>query len=372
MNINLIVYPIILFAAQIFNKQNTAANRLKFIFFCSIVLLLKTSLRSVSVGSDTSHYAAYFLEMHYRSWNEIFDLFVNRYFVGGLLRGDDDMGYQLVSKIFSYFIDSFNAFTFIMQGLFFFIPVAKLLNRYCTNIKQIVLAYVLLNALFMGLPMANARQVYAIGLSILAFLYVIDRKYLKTTFCFLIAVTFHKSVLLAIVPIGLSFVPYVTLMKLMTFVSLFFAPVSLLFSGSVITAMGNFIASDKYAAYGHENATGGAETYIALSFLMAVFCIYVFWKKLGEEDKQFRLLYWMILLTITFCPLIHNNGSMIRITMYFQIYFVVILPLALKKFSTQANIYFNIAITVLIFLSLMSGGNYIFFWQENQNPYMYW
>ena len=63
--------------------------------------------------------------MHKRPWSEILKLFIDRYYVEGLLAGDDDIGYQLLTKAISSFTDSFGVFTFILQGLLFFYA-----NRY--------------------------------------------------------------------------------------------------------------------------------------------------------------------------------------------------------------------------------------------------
>lgn len=371
MYIDLIVYPLLLCLGLMVFTKDCPEDRKRLIIWSSIILLLKTSLRSVSIGSDTCHYAQYFIEMHNRSWTEIWTLFSERYFVLGLLGGDDDMGYKLISKFVSVFTDSFGVFTFVMQGVFFFLPIGLLIYKLCTDSKQTLFAYVLLNALFMGLPMANCRQVYAIGLSVASFMLIQEKKYLKSAMCLLIGITMHKSCLLSIIPFALSFVNY-KWFRIAVISSFFIVPITFLNTGAIITAMGNFISSDKYAEYGHEVARGGANIYILFSILMALFCAYSLWERYTTGDTQLKLLFAMIPLTVALCPLINNNGSMIRITMYFQIFFVALMPIAIREYSKGTDKYFLLIMILLIFMSLNSANKYVFFWQEDQNPLLYW
>lgn len=58
MYIDLVIYPIILFLGYLYGKgEEKDTNKKRFIYSASILLLMKISLRSVSVGSDTCHYA---------------------------------------------------------------------------------------------------------------------------------------------------------------------------------------------------------------------------------------------------------------------------------------------------------------------------
>ena len=77
MYIDLVIYPIILFLGYLYGKgEEKDTNKKRFIYSASILLLMKISLRSVSVGADTCHYALYFIEMHKQPWSEILKLFI--------------------------------------------------------------------------------------------------------------------------------------------------------------------------------------------------------------------------------------------------------------------------------------------------------
>jgi len=112
---------------------------------------------------------------------------------------------------------------------------------------------------------------------------------------------------------------------------------------------------------------GGAWTFISILVVASVFIYFAIKRKDLQQNKSLSNLYTMVPLFTFFGPLIHSNGSMIRISMYFHLYLMLLLPLAIEKTfkgSTQTIIYIFL-IVVLLMLSLRNGGLvYHFFWQE--------
>lgn len=137
--------------------------------------------------------------------------------------------------------------------------------------------------------------------------------------------------------------------------------------------MGSFIGSAKYAAYGDE-IRGGATIYIILSFMMSLFCYIAIKEKIIETDRSLKLLYAMIPITTFFVPLIYADGSMLRVIMYFQIYYCILIPRAIESmFPQKAAQMYAFAIAILMLLSIASSNaNYKFMWEEEQNVWLYY
>ena len=365
MNIDLIVFPLIIVIAFLCGQKNTPKNRKWFIIIVSIVLLLKASLRSLSVGSDTASYYLNFIDVINTPWRDILSGFIDRY---SSISGDYDYGYLIFQKIISLFTEDFHVFTFIAQ-LLFYVPFGIFLYRFCSDFLQLTFAFVLYNALFMGLPMANARQFYSIGLSIMVYLCLYDKKYVMCALWLFLGFIIHQTCLLGLLPIMLWTIStkYIKKGVLVAF-ALF--PIILLYCNQVIYLMGSFVENERYMEYGLHEIQGGAITYIVSSLAMCIFC-YIF---LNERrllvSRKARFLYVMLPLTIIFVPLIYSNGSMIRIVMYYQICFVVLFPYAIDCAIANKNrlSVYVICIVLLIFMSVSATGPYYyFFWQQAQS-----
>lgn len=369
MGIQIAVYFLFIAFFLVYYKKDNKQNWKKFIIICSLILLLKAALRSLSIGSDTSHYAYYFYESINTPWSELLSDFSTRYSKVG---GELDAGYYLVQKVFSTFIHDFNLYTFVMQGLFFYWPLGTLIYRNSNSVLQVLFAYTLMNALFMGLPMANARQVYAIGMCIWAFIYLTEKRYVRTVMFIMFGFLFHASALLFALPVVLSLLGSKTI-KIISVVAFFLSFVVLTSANTVISFMGNMMEMERYAAYGEGEEQGGAITYIFLSLLLCLFCAFGF-GKLKNVPYYSKNWFIMIPLTTFFVPLIYSSGSMIRITMYFQIFFILLVPMTIDilfKNNSRIQIYVTF-ICILIVMSIYTSGEYIFFWQEDQNPLKYW
>ena len=368
MNIDFIVFPLIIVFSLFLGQRNTPNNRRTFIILASILLLLKASLRSLSVGSDTASYCRGFYDIIRTPWRVILLGFVDRY---STLSGEYDYGYIVLQKVISLFTHDFHVFTFIAQ-LLFYVPFGVLLYRFCSDFFQLTFAFVLYTALFMGLPMANARQFYSIGVGIMAFLCLYDKKYVKTLIWLVVGYLIHQTCLLVLLPIALFFIPVKTIKRFVP-VSFLLFPVVLALSNQIIYSMGSFVENERYMAYGLQEVQGGALTYIISTLFMCLFCYFAIKKQHLLSNSRLSFLYVMLPLTIFFSPLIYSNGSMIRIVMYYQIYFVVLFPYAIDCSFNKNNrkIAYIAAILLLILMSLRSSGlDYKFFWQEPQSIYM--
>lgn len=362
MYINFYIYPLILILAVILGLNINSNKRKIFIVLASTILLFQTTFRSLSVGSDTKNYYFKFLEAKEMSWQEVWQNVLGRYLY---LENDQDAGYLFFQKIIASFTDSWFLFVFI-ANLIFFIPLGILIYRYSTSMLQMVFAYILYIALFHVVSLSGGRQLYALGLSISAFLYMDKGKYKKSLICIGIGVLFHFSCLITVLPLLLRKFNAKSL-KIIHLISLFLVPLVISNANTIISFMGNTISIDRYANYGSQDTRGGVTVFISILILTSIFCYIGLKEKYLKQSRSAINFYTMLPLFTFFGPLIYSNGSMIRISMYFHIFLIILIPLAVAKvFKMKDRILFLIIfIIVLIFMSLRDGGLlYYFYWQQ--------
>jgi len=131
--------------------------------------------------------------------------------------------------------------------------------------------------------------------------------------------------------------------------------------------MGAAVGMDKYSNYGTDEVQGGATTFIALLLVVSLFCYIAIKKSDLINSRSLSNLYLMLPLFTVLGPLIYSNGSMIRISMYFHLYMMLLIPLAINRFfkGFERTVAYSLIIIVLIVLSLRDGGLiYHFYWQE--------
>lgn len=367
MHINYFIFPFIIILGIVLGISDSSKNRRAFIYIVTVMLMLQTSLRSLSVGSDTASYYYVFFKVQDMSWLEIWESFLDRY----LYRtSEDDAGYLIMQKTIGTFTSSWHLFVFIAQ-LTFFIPLGKLMYKYSNRMRQLVFAYVLYVALFHIIALSGGRQLYAIGMTILSFLYLDEKKYAKSISFVFLGAFIHLSSLLFLLPIILSKFN-VKLLKTIHLITLLLLPLTVLFVNEIIVFMGSVVKIEKYAEYGMGGVSGGAWTFIALLVLSSAFCFIAFKQSDLQRNTTMANLYIMAPLFTFFGPLIHSNGSMIRISMYFHLYLMLLLPYAFNKIfkgNDRIRVYFFVIVALLV-LSLRNGGLvYYFYWQGPQFNY---
>lgn len=368
MYIDLLVYPLLFLGKRIYAKDDSDKSRLHLIIYCSFILLLKATLRSVSVGTDTSHYFIYYYEHMEKSWSQVFSAFLYRY---QHLSGEFDHGYNILQKAFGMILPDFHLFTFAVQAIFIYWPIGTLVYRNLKKSKHVLFAYILFCAMFMGLPMSNARQMYAVGLCIWAFMFLTKKRYLYASVMVFISYFIHQSSLIFIFVFFIAFINMKWIKKINAIcVVLFFFVFG--FVNQIIQFMGESMDNAQYAGYGGHGTQAGTYNYIIFTFIITLFSLIMLWDQVGKDQKQ-KMLFGMLAPTFFFCPLITADPSMIRLTLYFQIYSIIQIPQAVENSKLMdKNQMLNIMIAALIFLSISSAAPYYFFWQEDQNPYLYY
>lgn len=364
MDIRIYLFVLIIGGGLLFKAFGDSSKiRVVYIDLVVLALLLESCLRGLSVGSDTYSYSLLFQEAGQMQWHEIIGIMRDRY-IGNV--DDMDAGYLVFEKLAYSVSSNFNVFLFLCATCFF-LPFQKLLRWSELNLNGLMLLFVLYVALFNPIAMSGTRKEIALGFSIMCFLNVVDKQYVKAVVWMLVGSTIHMSMLVFLLfPVVDFLAPRIK--KIIHGISFFFIPVMIVFSSSVLLFMANVIENEHYQMYAGD-PEGGGMTFVLLIETIFLACFMVFRARDLDKNQKLNHLYSMLPMATILVPLITNNGSMIRLSQYFHLYVLVLLPLLVERLFGDKKSVLPMAIlmAILVILSLrtsMLGSHYYFFWND--------
>ena len=360
MNIFLFLVPIVIILGLLCRGDK---GRKCYIIIMTVILMsligLRSETRGFFEGSDVIKYYEMFQNIAYSSWDELWQLLVVNLATSG------DVGFLLLQKLISIFTSSFYVYSFIASGLFF-IPFGVFLYRYSTNSKQIMFAYVFFIVMMFVHLMSGARQYFAMGVVWVAYLYFLREKYTQTIVLVLLASTIHFSSIAFILPMLMSVVIHkARTLKVLHLITLVLVPVVYVMANSIIVFMGNFIGSEKYAEYGSAGMDSGANTFVLMMVILSILCFVAIKRKTLEGNEFIRKLYCMVPCFTFFAPLINADGAMIRLSEYFHLFLILLVPISVELLFERKsqNVAYGVLIGGLSVLAIISTRTYYFFWQ---------
>lgn len=175
-------------------------DRNKFCACAGILLVLFAGLRGSFVGPDTYQYQWIFEDIQ-RNHNAVYGFF----FLEGQENHASEPGYNIFQTIVGHFAnyEFFKMLCAIVQ----IIPAILLIRRYSDNVLMSLIIYFCL-PVFSMMSMSMMRQGMAFGIFMLAYKYIIDRKFYKYLLCILCAFLFHTSALVLVPLYFIYNIPY--------------------------------------------------------------------------------------------------------------------------------------------------------------------
>ena len=368
MNINAIVILFIVFVGLFFSSRDNQKNRGVFIILISLILLMVAALRSPEwfserYGLDTMEYKLDFESYLNNDLRGIWSILSQ-----GFHGTDDsfDVGFIVLKIFIGRLTQSFYVYS-ILIDLIFFIPLGIILYRYSTSIHHLVFAYVFYISLIQVFLLSGARQIVAIGFDMMALLAVIDRKRWKAVIFFLLGISVHFSSFLFLIPLLMVWFDLKAhSLKLIHIFCFVLFPVVFLTPNSVISLMSSASGSARYANYGTNEIAGGATTFIFMIESLSLLCLFAIKESDLRHNKSMRFFYVMAPLFTIFAPLVRGSGVMIRLSLYFHLFLMLLVPFSIDcLFHGRLKVIVTYcAIAGLAFLTLKGGGiDYYFFWQ---------
>lgn len=324
--------------------------------FCAIVAvqwILISGLRGLSVGADTYAYYQSFERQEMRTWESIFNAFVE------YLRNNTsskDPGYYILTKGFQIFFDNYRAFLFFIAILF----TALLAIWIYKNSSMPCLSFVIYSVLFYSFfSITGHRQTIATALIVFAGdKYVRERKPVQFFILVIIAFFIHKSSIVFAIYYFIANVKitkrYVALYSCLCVVvviggKVFYEPIAL---------------SLGFAQEMIDYNYGGTGTFTVLMCVLFVASA-VLYKQISNNREDSRFLYNAMFLMLPTSLLTIQNQGFMRVQQYFSIYIMLMIPELVKAIDKRYRIIVYIAgVAFMLFFLVRSNPQYVFFWQE--------
>lgn len=314
-----------------------------FVVCSSIFLFVIIGFRDYQVGVDTYGYMLSFNEfsnLYSLSWKSILEIYsVNK-----------EPLYVLFNLIISAFTDDF---TVVLCGyaLLYTIAVGVLVYRYSANPRWSFI--VLLSLGFLYFAMAGIRQTMAMSILLFSYKYIKERKPLPFLLLVFLAYFFHNTsvVFLLAYPIAALKVNWKHLAALAAvYIVVFF------FNGFVRFILFKLLNWERLSTY--ENRT------VTLSFSGAVIQIaifafaYFFRKDAENNNRDNQILLNLSFLGCAFQLLSSVIAEFFRISMYFSIFNILMIPnmaYAIRVKSNKKIVYLVIPMLLLTYYFFFSG-----------------
>lgn len=365
--VNFVVICLILFVGIFLSQQYKKSRdsykvRKRYIIIVSILLILQSGLRNVTVGADTYVYYQYFLEIQTKSWDSIIQNFTNVYTHGI----GKDPGYLVFEKVVSIFSDSYQFFLFII-AILFFTALGNFLLKNTQRLNDVILAYIIYAILFYGFfSITGHRQTIATALCLFAFEYIKKRKLISFLIIILIAVTIHKSSLLFI---PFYFIAHIKKTKYFNLIILMLFPLFMLNRNIISQYFKTIAGLEEYGEY----EAAGTFTFTFLFLLITIVALLRSKIIIHQNHPYAYFAFNAFAIALLFIPLTWVNPSAMRVVQYFSIFMLLLIPQIIHSFSVHSKkIAFDIRVfTIIILIVLMvkvfsNIPPYAFFWEDVQ------
>lgn len=332
-------------------------NKKRYCYIVGGILVLFAGLRSDVVGPDTSQYSYAFSNAE-----EYLKDGLSFFFLSG--NNESEPGYMVINYVFYKLFDNYNLFKFICSTLAI-VPAIVVIYKYAVN-KCIALLIFFTLPVYSMMGMSMMRQGCAFGLFLLAFHYIIERKWKQYFLSVLIASFFHTSAIILLPLYYLYSLPYKRVYNIWIIII-----ICLTFSFSTIIF--SFLSHFSRMKYEAGDAGGLGMLLFMLFLLFSTYLIKESYLKQPLIKFQLYLLVFTIL-----CWLIGMNlAAVFRLAAYTEFFICIFIPnlynLISIKFVKRLMVLFTCIICIMIMKTVVlkpridflpSYYPYYFFWEK--------
>lgn len=338
-------------------KQNSEKVKKSFIIIMTFVLSLFSGMRNLGTGIDTYDYYMSYELTKTESWAAIFHDIID-YFNGVFVM---DPGYTLFMKVLQIICPSFYVFNFFVS-LVLTSAIGILIYKGVKSLGGYVIGYTyFISLLYWNIPNNLTRQSLAIGLILFAILLLNEKKRALAVLLVFMAVLFHKSALIGLIPILLLFIKQT---KQIFLSSLIITPLVFLIGREFVNLL---IIASSYERYLHymDSETDARPVIYMLEMFFFYAIGFGLWKKQYFRNYIERLSYVCFAISVVFVSMLWIHSDLIRIGMYFSVFGVVYLPYCLDNMNKRyKRITYIIVFGLLVGRSILQPQDYKFFWEK--------
>lgn len=257
-----------------------------------------------------------------------------------------EKGYILFNKVLSSFTDNPQAILIVTSFCILGVIVC-FIEKYSKFVLLSILLFVILD---FSTTLNIVRQYMALIIVLLGFPFVVKRQFIKFLLCCLLAITFHKSAIVAIAwyfiyPLNIKIKNVSAILIITIFIFVFIAP----FLDTIFQVLGRYENYVGNRLMGEEIKKASIMKTL-INFMVFIFCFFSYFfvykrkcnnNKLFIINPQFLLISSLLALSAQFISI---RGTIIeRIAMYFSFFNIISIPAFINCYSK--NIKF-----VLIFI----------------------
>lgn len=312
-------------------KSNTGA----YIFFCGLILFCIAAFRDKSIGTDTISYITNFLSYRYRDWDWVF----------GSHGARKEYGYYALIKILSSVTDNYTVLLAVV-ALIFTAAVCLFIYRYS---RIPFLSFVLLVCMgFFYFSLSGLRQVIAMSILIFSYKYVRERKLVPFLLLVALAYLFHNTAIVFLIAYPLAYIK-VNWKHLVVVVGAMI--MSLFFQAQVKAFIFEVLGWERIAIYKNYGYTLTLTGFLIQLSIM--FFTMLYYRQIRENEPKDISLYNLMFLGLIFQVFTPVISEFFRISMYFSVFNIALVPNALmqekNKNITYFYYFFIIAISLIYF-----------------------
>ncbi|MCM1141033.1 MAG: EpsG family protein [Muribaculum sp.] len=306
-------------------------------------------LRNCVIYNDTYSYVMNFRTLENMSAESIF-----------MRWPKDTFFYLATSRIHPFIFHNYTVWLLIISAIYI-IPLSLIVRRYSVNPMLSWICFVFLG--MMMFTMAGLRQTVAMGLTMLSFIALIDRKQILFVALLLSAALFHGTALIFVIVYPL--VRYKIKFSQKAFIIYVFATIVFMIAGQTVLRYIVDVVSEndeRYIGYA-QNMFGSTFTYFFQQLLLVVPALY--YLKAKFDDPKIAIFAHLSMIALMFVSLSPTIAEMFRVSMYFSWANMILFPLAMKEAAKHGSIVQTAVIAfVIVYL--------IFINKTLQNPYYFW
>lgn len=362
MYVQLAIFLLAYLGLMIYKESGTPFQRQqahkKYVIFMMALLILQSGLRNVAVGDDTYQYYHLFDSIMHSSWNQVVS--------GNILLGSKDLGYSILSKLFSIVFPSYRLFL-IAIAVLFFTALGRLLYRYLDNNLDVFVSVALYQCLYYGFfSITGLRQTIATAFLLLALPFALEKGKSKMNAIWfwallLLATTIHKSAYL-FAPV--YFLPRIRNNQVVLWGAIVLF-VTMFYAGPTIGIF--LIASDfeNFAHYLEQGDTIGATVFTLFIITIYLFVFFKF-KTINSFSESNHVFTSSIAIAASLSPLLILNSNNMRIVQYYSVFAIFILPMICRAYSVyfgKKQLYYMV-FALFAAYTIMRHEPYAFFWQD--------
>ena len=340
---------LIIFWRMYFTQKRFSNARKYFCIVAALQWILISGLRHWDVGADTYNYYSMFEDIKLTSWGAIFRDFVR-------LQNDNEIGYDLLTKVFQVFSGSYQLFLIVI-AVFFMWSMAVWIYR---NSASPCTSFLLFSTLFYSFyAITGHRQAIATALVVfLGYDLIQKRKFWKFAAVSFAAFLIHKS--------SLVFVPLYFLAAVPATVGYMFLCASAITAVAVLgkRLYGPIALWAGYSERQINYTEGGAELYAVLLVLLCI-VIWILFPRIRKHRDDADLLFHVNSLALASGLLVIQNQSFMRIQQYYSLFLMITVPEVINTVKREYRLLVYLLFgTVMILYLIRNNPAYLFFFMK--------